>query len=181
MRAATVRSTDDIHRYARQRACSGASSGFSLIELMIVIVVIGILAAVAYPSYQNYTRQSRRTDAYNALTQLANDLEKFYAECSAYTTNLTAAARSCSAPAGPPAGSLGRGASGNVSSTAYYALKVDMPPTAGVPTAGYLLTATAQGIQAGDTTCATLSLDNTGARVSKSSGGGTTTSQCWKK
>jgi type IV pilus assembly protein PilE len=181
MRTARVQSTDRGGRDTGERVDARASAGFSLIELMVTVVIIGVLAAVAYPSYQTYAREARRADAYGALTQLAGDLEKFYAECSAYTTNLTAATRSCTAPAGPPAGSIGRGAAGSQSLGGYYALTIGMPPTAGVPTAGYLLTATAQGTQAPDTTCATITLDNTGAKGAKNSGGTVTTSQCWKK
>ncbi len=159
---------------------STAAYGFSLIELMITVVIIGLLASIAYPAYTQYTTKSRRTDAYNALTQVANDLEKFYSECSAYPTNMTATTRSCTLPAGTPAGSLGQGATANVSLNQYYALKIEVPPTAGVPPSGYLITATAQGRQASDKTCATITFDNTGAKGAKNNLSIVTTTSCWK-
>ena len=155
--------------------------GFTLIELMIVVVIIGVLAMIAYPSYQNWTAQARRSDAYTSLSQLANDLEKFYSECSAYTTNITSANRSCTAPAGPPPGSLGKGATGNLSPNQSYQLTI-ATAGAGVPAGGYLITATARGQQATkDATCTTFTLDNTGVKGAKDGGGTVTTNLCWKK
>lgn len=66
------------------------NSGVTLIELMIVVVIIGILAGIGYPSYQRYMTQTRRSDAQIALTRLANDMEKFYSDCSRYPSSLTA-------------------------------------------------------------------------------------------
>ena len=155
--------------------------GFTLIELMIVVVIIGVLATIAYPSYQNWTTQTRRSDAYTSLSQLANDLEKFYSECSAYTSDITSANRSCTAPAGPPPGSLGKGATGNLSPNQYYQMSI-ATAGAGVPAGGYLITATARGQQAAkDSTCNTISLDNTGAKSAKNSSSAATTALCWKK
>ncbi len=68
--------------------------GFTLIELMITVAIIGIIAAIAYPSYQNYTKQTRRSDAQIALTQAANQQERFFTECNWYAANL-AGTRSC--------------------------------------------------------------------------------------
>lgn len=151
--------------------------GFTLIELMIVVVIIGVLAMIAYPSYQNWTAQTRRSDAYTSLSQLANDLEKFYSECSAYTTNITSANRSCTAPAGPPPGSLGKGATGNLSPNQYYQMSI-----ATAPAGGYLITATARGLQAEkDATCNTFTLSNTGVKAAKNSSNSDTTALCWKK
>lgn len=73
--------------------------GFTLIELMITVVIIGILAAIAYPGYQNYAIQTRRSDAQIALTQAANQQEKFFTECNWYATSLFGT-RACGASAG---------------------------------------------------------------------------------
>lgn len=74
-----------------------AVSGITLIELMITVVIIGILAAIAYPSYQNYTKQTRRSDAQIALTQAANQQERFFTECNWYAQTLPGVTRGCGA------------------------------------------------------------------------------------
>jgi type IV pilus assembly protein PilE len=68
--------------------------GVTLLELMIVVAIIGIIAAIAYPGYQNYAKQTRRSDAQIALTQAANQQERFFTECNWYAANL-AGTRSC--------------------------------------------------------------------------------------
>ena len=82
------------------------SHGFTLIELMITVVIIGILAAIAYPSYQNYTKQTRRSDAQIALTQAANQQERFFTECNSYAPSITAA-RPATCPPVPAGSGLG--------------------------------------------------------------------------
>ncbi len=153
-------------------------NGFTLIELMITVVIIGVLAAIAYPGYIKYTQQSRRTDAFTALSQLSNNLEKFYSQCSAYTSDITTAGGvNCQLPVSGP-GTLGLGATGSQSLNGYYTLTI---LTSSAAPGGYLITATATGLQISDTSCRTLTLDATGAKTAKNSGGSTTTSTCWKK
>lgn len=61
-----------------------ASSGFTLIELMITVVIIGVLAAIALPSYQGFVEQGRRSDGQGALMDAAQALERCYTTYGAY-------------------------------------------------------------------------------------------------
>ncbi|MBI5612485.1 MAG: prepilin-type N-terminal cleavage/methylation domain-containing protein [Gammaproteobacteria bacterium] len=140
------------------------SAGFTLIELVVVVAVIGILAAIAYPAYTEQVRKSRRSDAYIALSQLANSQEKFYLNCNSYTTFIgagTAKVGNCEVADGS-----GLGFTKTTSSNNYYSLSI----TAANAT-GYTLVATATGVQAADTACPTLTLTSVGAK---------TPAACWK-
>jgi type IV pilus assembly protein PilE len=148
--------------------------GVTLIELMIVVVIIGILAAISYPSYTRWVTETRRSDANIALSQLANDLEKFYSECGAYTNRITNTPRNCTLPAAAgalTAGTLGR--PNDLSPSDHYQLSIT------IPAAGqYTITATPRGQQlTNDTECATLTLTNTG----QTGATGTNTARCWRK
>ncbi|MEK7816154.1 MAG: type IV pilin protein [Pseudomonadota bacterium] len=130
-----------------------ATHGFTLIELMITVVIIGILAAIAYPSYQNYTRQTRRSDAQIALTQAANQQERFFTECNSYAPSITAARPATCPPV--PAGS-GLGLS-NLSPERHYVITLVTPDTACPISSCYILQATpattaqgGTGLQAND-------------------------------
>lgn len=58
-------------------SCSmkGASSGFTLIELMVVVAIIGILAAIAVPQYQTYVVRTQVTRAMTESGALRNEVE----------------------------------------------------------------------------------------------------------
>lgn len=60
------------------------NKGFTFIELILVLAILGILAAIAYPGYQNYITRARRSDGQMALLDLANRLERYYAEHHSY-------------------------------------------------------------------------------------------------
>lgn len=115
---------------------------------MITVVIIGILAAITYPSYRNYLTQTRRSDAQIALTQAANQQERFFTEFNWYAATLAGTRSSGTSTTGvlginaaSPEGHYNLGvAAGNIaaSCTAY--------------TCGYTLTATpvGTGLQATD-------------------------------
>ncbi|NRP09310.1 MULTISPECIES: type IV pilin protein [unclassified Marinobacterium] len=63
--------------------------GFTLIELMIVVAIIGILASIAYPAYQDYVQQARRTEAMNALSEVRIAQEKWRANHTSFTDDLS--------------------------------------------------------------------------------------------
>jgi len=134
--------------------------GFTLMELMVVVVVVGILAAIAYPSYQEQVRKSRRSDAKNALADLASRQQQYFADNKTYASTT---------------GALGWKADGK-SQEGYYSLAITIPAAAiisGVNTA-YVLTATATGAQSSDTKCATFSLTSAGKKTSTGS-----SINCW--
>lgn len=65
-----------------------ASSGFTLIEVMIVVVIVGVLLGIALPGYQNSMEKGRRTDAKSALLDAANRQEQFMLDRGTYTANV---------------------------------------------------------------------------------------------
>ena len=132
---------------------TGASAGFTLIELMITIVVATILITIAVPAYTSQIRKSRRTEAKTALLDLAAREERFFSTNSTYT-----AVPANLGYAGVFPQNVGSG---------YYQITV-ATPTATTFTA----TATPQGPQAGDSACAQFQLDNTGLQTA-------TSAVCW--
>jgi type IV pilus assembly protein PilE len=129
------------------------SQGFTLIELMIVVLIIAILAAIAMPSYQNYVMKSRRSDAKVALVAIQLAEEKWRANNTSYTSTLSNLGLTSSSPAG------------------YYTLSVAL-------TNGYTITALATGVQASDTGCAQLILNQAGNKTANNSAG-TAVTNCW--
>ena len=135
--------------------------GYSLIELVVTVVIIGILAGIAYPNYARMVQESRRTDARAALTEGAARQERLFSETSSYTDDVTRIMLN-----------------GTDSDDGHYAMTLSNPGCAN--TVGgtttytcFTLTATAQGAQANDTDCQTLSINEIGQRTA--TGGG----QCW--
>lgn len=127
--------------------------GFSLLELMIVVAIVAILAAIAYPSYTAYVLKSRRADALTALTQTQVMLERCYAQNFSYI--------GCAGlPSASPQG--------------YYSVSAVPAPTATT----YTVSASPTGTQAADTTCATMSVDQTNTKLATDTGG-TSQPVCW--
>ena len=138
--------------------------GFTLIELMIVMAIVGILTALILPSYQSSVLKSRRADGRAALADLAARQEKFFAQHNSYTTSVAAVGS-------------GLGVGKTTSPDDYYKLSV-AACSGGAITRCYLLSAVATGVQADDTDCTTLTLDNVGRKAAKDSTG-TAGTVCW--
>jgi type IV pilus assembly protein PilE len=145
-----------------------ASSGFTLIELMVTVAIVTILATIAVTSYTSQVQKSRRTEAKSALLDLAGREERLFSTTNAYS-NLESF--------------LGYG--GAVAMTAmpfgnnYYTLTATVPDpaqAAGIPS--YILTAipVAGTSQAGDTQCGQFSVNQLGVQTVS---GTSTAASCW--
>jgi len=133
------------------------SAGMTLIELMIVVAIVALLAAIAVPSYRQYVLRANRTEATTALLQLAAAQEKFYLQNNTYAGNALLAVA-------PPAG-LGLSAT---TAGGRYTVAITAANAA-----AFSATATAAGAQAADTTCATFTINQAGARTA-------TSANCWR-
>ena len=139
------------------------NKGFTLIELMVVVAVIGILLTIAIPAYSESVRKSRRAEAASELGKLQMAQERWRADHASYGTlaNIGGVA------------SLANG---------YYTVAVSTPagncPSTVAATAAnsYAITATAAGVQAVDTKCATMTLTSMCGTITKTSTGG---GKCW--
>ena len=62
-----------------------ASSGFTLIELMVTVAIVTILATIAVTSYTSQVQKSRRTEAKGALLDLAGREERLFSTTNTYS------------------------------------------------------------------------------------------------
>ena len=122
--------------------------GFTLLELMIVVLIIAIIGAIAYPMFTSQLRKSRRSEARQALSELALKQEKYRSFNANYATcDQAYAPSSCSYM--------------NDNVFKYYTVSVTLvDATKGTKV---VLTATAKNEQVKDTTCTpmTYTIDKT--------------------
>lgn len=124
---------------------------------MITVAIIGILAAIAYPSFTRYMQKSRRSDATGTVLQDAQVLQRCYSQNFSYVA---------ACPGAPVAATA--------STNGYYTITMsNVTPT------GYLITATAIGMQVGDVPCQSFTLDSSGQQLAYDSGGALNTQTCW--
>ena len=131
-------------------------AGFSMIELMVVVAIVGILATIAVPSYRQYVWQTNRTDAVRGLTLNAQILQRCYSQN--FSFNVAACTGALSA----------------VSANGNYNLAVTA-----ITNSTYTLTATPQGTQAKDKTCASFTLDQTGRQTAQDTLNNDQSLVCW--
>lgn len=140
----------------KRKAISIPSRGFTLLELMITVAVMAILATIAYASYQDQIIKTRRAAGASCLQERAQFMERFY------TTNLSyvgAAPAQCDTEVSP-----------------HYTIEFFVTPTGAAPMA-FTLQAVPQGAQGTrDTKCATLRINQQGARTLTGTG---TEAECW--
>ena len=145
-----------------RRPHSCGSRGFTLVEVMIVVAIVAILSTIALPSYEAYIRKTRRTDAKNALLDLATRQEKYYSINNKYTPTLTDLGYS-------NANSSPVYSSGN----SYY----DLTVTANATT--FKGMATPKGPQLKDAECYAFTLNNTGAKGNQNGATILSPDRCW--
>ena len=143
------------------------SKGFTLIELMIVVVIVSILASIALPAYNDQMRKGRRSDGMAALMQVAQAQERFFSRGFSYSNDID--------------NELGFGANPYESEEGYYDVTIAIPAgcVSGSVNSCFTITATAKGAQAGDNTCATLSINDRGVKSAANSSSADTTDLCW--
>jgi type IV pilus assembly protein PilE len=109
----------------------------TLLEAMLALAVVAVLAAVALPSYRAGELRAGRMDAVDALTRVQVAQEQFRGAHGLYSTNFSTL-------------------SGTAAMSPQGRYRISLALTG--PEA-YLATATAQGAQARDPDCATLTLE----------------------
>ena len=139
--------------------------GFTLIELLITVAIAAILTAIAYPSFVESIRKGRRADAIEFMTKIQQAEERWRANNSFYTTDLSPSGLNVAPSAGAAPSPKG-----------YYSVVVAVPgDSAG---SAYTITATAVGVQAADAKCAFMSIAMAGGNMTYDSTSG---QACWAK
>ena len=123
--------------------------GFSLIELMVVVVIIGVIIAVVAPSYQSYITNSYRSDAYDKLTEVMFQMERYKTKNRTYTIDLA---------------DLGYGGATTISNEDYYTISAVAGCGSGIARCVTLNATARQAPQTNDTGCTTISMNSQGVK-----------------
>ena len=131
------------------------------------MAIVGILAVTAYPSYRATIARAHRSDGQSALLDLANRMERFYAEHNTYQTAQMATGGDFDV------------LSQSTSSEKWYTLSIS-----NATDAGYMLKATPRGAQSTlDPHCQSLTFNHLGEKniASGPNGAPTKTAEyCWR-
>jgi type IV pilus assembly protein PilE len=137
--------------------------GFTLIELMVTVAVIGILGALAYPSYTEHVVRTRRVSAAGCLMELAQFMERSYANNLRYDQNTGGVATTL------PAVSCRN----DLSASYTFAFAASQPAER-----TFTIEAKPDGAQAErDTKCGTLSINQAGSKGRSSTAA---VADCWR-
>ena len=149
------------------------AQGFTLIELMIVVTIVAVLAAVAIPSYSDYVLKSRRSEAFQALNQVVNAMEKYKLSQNSYPADIDTLNGVITSHGLNNVGGVWMSAERN------YGLII-VADTDPAPPNDWRVRATVQGAQVRDKdNCKSFMLYVDGRRSAFNDGGSNTTDRCW--
>lgn len=128
--------------------------GFTLIELMVALAVVAIIAAIAYPAFTEAVNRGHRSEAIQALGDLALKQERYRSNSATYGTcdNLVTSCTTYN------------------NGLTYYTVAVSVGTGSAAGTT-YSLTATPKGAQTGDR-CGTYTFAMSNGALNKSAASG---------